>query len=1092
MLKRLLAFSLVLAAILTGTKIMAQGVTTGAISGVVTDDRNGEPLPGATVVATHTPSGTQYAQVTRPDGRFTFPAVRVGGPYTIKITYVGYREQAVENVTVELGQTRVANIRLTDASTQLTEVVITGAQDPVLNSERTGASSNFRREQIERLPSISRSFQDISQLTPQAGPGFSFGGRSSLYNNFSIDGSTSNNVFGLSALPGGQSSAQPISLDAIQEINVSVAPYDVRQGAFTGAGVNAVTRSGTNEFQGSLYYFFRNNSFSNSKVGDVERPLGNFNFYNVGGRLGGPIIKNKLFFFVNYEEEKRTEPAVTVPISAAKKDELEPVRQRLINTYNYDPGTLDNFDLPTFSRKILARLDWNISQNHKLTVRYNRLNSYRDIPPSNSGGSGYNPQGRQNGVGSNAHPFSGIYYRINNNLDSYIAELNSSFGSRFANTLTIGYNRFRDSRQRAGGGNWSPFPTVDILGPDGQNYTSFGSEPFSPNNILNQDVIQFNDNFNWYLTNHTLSFGTANEYYQFFNSFTPQIYGSYLFNNVGDFLSGTPNSYFLQYSANPETDPAPAASWRALSLGLYAQDEYTGIKNLKLTVGLRADVPIYLTNPADNPISDAITFNDGQQYKVGELPQTTVLFSPRVGFNWDVKGDRTTQVRGGTGLFTGRIPFVWISNQLSNNGVLFGQADIRNNTAAINNPETGPRYPFRAEPYRPILGAAATGFSINVTKRDFKFPQTWRSNLAVDQQLPWGLVGTLEFIYSRFFNDVFVRNVNLANPIGTVPGDGRPLWGAVNGNTSVNAPQDRRFNDVVNQALVLDNTNKGYQWSITAQLQKTFIRTKSTELTASAAYTYSDAREINPQSSSIANSVWTSNSVVRSLNDPEVSYAANLFPHRVIANVSYRREYLGFMASSLSLIYEGRNGFPFSYVSGGDMNSDGVNGTELIYIPRNQNEIVLVPTDANDRRTTDQLWNELNAYIEQDKYLSERRGQYAQRNAARAPWVNSLNLSFLQDFYITAGGKRNTLQFSATVENFLNLLNTKWGLVQSPNRTQLLNFVGYTSPHNTATNPNPTTGRPVYTFAPVANTFLNNPGVVSRWQIQLGLRYIFN
>ncbi len=1088
MLKRIRTLLILILLVWAGKDAAAQGVTTGSISGIVKDQK-GEVLPGATVIATHIPSGTEYAQLSRPDGRYTFPNAKVGGPYKLKVTFIGYHEQIQEDISVSLGQNTIINFVLIDASTQLSEVVITANKNSVLNSERTGASSNFTKEQIDRLPSVSRSFQDISQLTPQAGPGFSFAGRSSLYNNFSIDGSTSNNVFGLTALPGGQSNAQPISLDAIQEISVSVAPYDVRQGAFTGAGVNAVTRSGTNDFQGSAYYFFRNNNFANKNVGSVDNPLGTFNFYNTGFRLGGPILKNKLFFFVNFEQERRTDPAVIVAASAAKITELEEVRQKLINTYGYDPGTLDNFDLLTRSRKYLARVDWNINQNHKLTVRFNRLSSFRDVPPSNSGGSGYSPQGRQNAAGSNANPFSGIYYRINNKLSSFITELNSTFGSKFSNTLTLGYSAFRDKRQKAGGEEWTPFPTVDILGPDGRGYTSFGSEPFSPNNILKQDIIQFNDNFNWYLTNHTLSFGTANELYSFFNSFTPQIYGSYLFNNVGDFLNTTPapNSYFLQYSAKPDTDPAPAAKFSAMSLGFYVQDEYTGIPGVKLTAGFRADIPVYLTSPDANPLSDEITFNDGKQYKVGELPQTTVLLSPRLGFNWDVKGDRSTQVRGGTGLFTGRIPFVWISNQLSNNGLLFGQVDVRNNTSQVNT-----TYPFKADPYKPT-GAATSGFSINVADKDFKFPQTWRTNVAVDQKLPWGMVGTLEFIYSKFYNDIYIRNVNLADPVGTVPGDGRPLWGGVNGDKNVNQPFDRRYNDLVNQALILDNVSKGYQWSLTAQLQKTFLRTKASDLTASIAYTYTDARDINSQSSTIANSVWTSNTVVNGLNNPELSFASNLLPHRIIANMSYRREYLGFMASSLSFIYEGRTGSNFSYISGGDMNSDGANATELIYIPRSKEEIVLVPTDARDTRTTDQIWNEFNAFIEQDKYLSKHRGEYAQRNGAYAPWINRLNMTFLQDFYIHAGGKRNTLQFSATIENVLNLLNTKWGVVEVPNRTQILNFTGYTIPHNSVSSPTAiTSGRPVYTFAPLSGSFINDPGTQSRWQIQLGVRYIFN
>jgi hypothetical protein len=1097
-----------------GAQVMAQGVTTASISGIVTD-ASGEPLPGATVVAVHTPTGTQYATATLGTGKYNFPNARVGGPYTITATFVGYHEQKQEGIQLGLGQAYTYDFKLTESNVQLSEVVVTGTANQTLNADRTGAATNINREQFERLPTITRSFQDFSVLSPQAGTGFTFGGRSNLYNNFSIDGATSNNVFGLSAVPGGQSNAQPVSVDAIQEITVAVAPYDVRQGSFTGAGVNAVTRSGTNDFQGSVYGFYRNQSLVGRKIGGAEQSVLNFNYYNTGFRLGGPIVKNKLFFFVNAELEKRIDPAVTFPADGSDAsgrayqqttEELTRLRNFLLDPnkpggWTYDPGTFENFDVPTQSSKFLAKLDWNLSEKHKVTLRYNQLNSFRDIPPSNSGGFGSSPPGgRQNS--NNALPFSNSWYRQNQNLYSIIGEVNSSFSNKFANSLTLGYSAFRDYRETAGGGEPPNFPTVDIVGPTGNTLTTFGAEPFTPNNVLSQDILQFNDNFTVYLGNHTVTVGTANEFFRFNNVFTPQIRGVYQFNSINDFISNVENpsratgannyasQYLLQYSAL-RNDPTPNADWSATQLGFYAQDEFTGLKNLKLTAGLRVDVPVFPTQLPNNVISDEATFAGGERIQVGQLPKSSLLWSPRVGFNWDVLGDRSTQVRGGTGIFTGRIPFVWISNQVGNNGLFFGTVQQTSQAGTpVFNPDPLGTTPTLSDTV-PAGVPLATSFTINSTVRNFRFPQVFRTNLAIDQALPWGMIATVEAIYTKDINAIFLRDANLSDPVGTLNGDGRPLYGAVAGDLAVASPNDRRLNDPIVQALVLDNTNRGYSWSITGQLQKTFDR----GFYANVAYTFTDSRDLNSQSGSTAGGLFTGNQIVGDLNNPTLSYSSNLTPHRVVASASYRKEYLNFLATTFSFTYVGRSGNTFSYAYGGSPNSDGINNNDLIYIPRNQNEILLTTTDARDTRTVDQIWQQLDSYISQDEYLNSRRGQYAERNGAVAPWVNVLNIRLLQDFYIDVAGKRNTLQFSWEVVNFLNLLNSNWGLVRIPARTNLIGFSGYETPH-TATAP--TTGRPIYTFATnpdnsaLNGSFVNNNIIDSRWQMQFGLRYIFN
>ncbi|MDB5241201.1 MAG: TonB-dependent receptor, partial [Spirosoma sp.] len=845
-------FSSLLLVVLMVGGAMAQGVTTSSISGVITDDKGSE-LPGATVVAIHTPSGTRYGTTTNATGRYTFPAVRIGGPYELTVSYVGFQELKRELQSADLGVPAVVNFKLDETGRQLSEVVVT-ARGSIIDAERSGASTNFKRETFERLPTLNRSFQDFSVLTPQAGPGFSFGGRSNLYNNFSIDGATSNNVFGLSALPGGQSNAQPVSVDAIQEISVQLSPYDVSQGAFTGAGVNAVTRSGTNQLQGSAYYFTKNDAFAGKSIAGIELPelqRPGFTYNNYGARIGGAIIKNKLFFFGNFERETATSPGVLYPYGQSTggvpnqpgstlngvvnpETDLERLRTFLVTPNNgknwtFDPGSYNNFNVPQQSTKFLAKIDWNINDNNKFTIRYNQLNAYRDVPPSGSGGFLAGPPGGRSNS-NNALPFSNSYYRILNNLYSVFGELNSSFSQgKFANNLQIGYNVFRDTRQQGGGGAVAQFPTVDILGPNAQNLTSLGPDPFTPNNRLDQDVIQVNDKFDAFLGNHTFTLGTANEFYKFYNVFTQVVNGIYQFNSISDFINNAtnptaanaPTRFYQQYSAVPG-DPAPAASFRAAQFGFYAQDAYSGIKNLRVTLGLRVDIPTYAggSNLLPNPTAEALTFANGEQLFVNRLPKTTPLFSPRVGFNWDVLGNKSLQVRGGAGVFTGRVPFVWISNQLSNNGVFFNT--LNRGTQAAN--ATTPFSP-NINQYVPTTVSAASTFAINVTAPNFKFPQVFRTNIGIDKTLPGGLVLTGEMIYTKDVNAVYIRDANLAAPVGTLAGDGRPLYGT-----------NLLINPAVTQALVQDNTNKGYAFSLTGQVQKTTGRWNG-----SLAYTFTDS-----------------------------------------------------------------------------------------------------------------------------------------------------------------------------------------------------------------------------------------------------------
>jgi hypothetical protein len=1129
----------------------AQGITTAAMHGkvIVAGKANaetgksaeGEVMPGVVVIAVHLPSGTQYTTATNEKGKFNIQGMRIGGPYKITTSFIGYKSQPKENIFLELGDNYEVNPSLVEESTELSEVVVKAGTDNIMNSDRTGAGTNVRKEQFERLPSVGRSFQDFTALTPQAGSNFSFGGRNNLYNNLAIDGSTLNNAYGLQALPGSQTSANAIGLDAIQEMKISISPYDVRQGNFTGAAINAVTRSGTNEFSGSIYSFGRNQDLTGSKVSGVSVANGNYSFLNSGFRLGGPIIKNKVFFFVNYEAESRTRPGsyytastkdnpfvsatATPSISQVKASDLDTLRNFLLKNYGYDPGRYQGFDITNSSKKILAKVDWNINKNHKLTVRYNSLISAADVPPNSSGSPGTNPapSGAGRGEASSTYmPFENSFYTINNNSYSIIAELNSRFGNMFSNNLQAGVTFFRDFRTSKS----SPFPMVDFYNSNNtpaNNYTSIGYEPFTYGNTLNQDVYQFNDNFNIYFKDHVITLGTSNEFYRVYNYFYSQYYGTYRYegtnykngainggiqqfiNNSSPISSvsgaNTANAFIAQYVP---LGASPAVEVKAGTFGFFAQDEYSGFKNLKLTLGLRVDVPTYFTDLPANPRVDSLTYANGEKISVSKLPSATPLFSPRIGFNWDVKGDKTFQIRGGTGIFTGRIPLVWAGNQGNSNGI------------SLLNDQTAPAA-FDPNKYLSYQSSVSTGIPSSVTiavlGNDFKWPQVWRTSLGIDKKLPWGMIGTLEGIFTQDVNAISMVNVALNNPIGTTS-EGRDLYD--NGNAKYSTYNPSNNTAFARQVLVLKNTGKGYSWSLTGQLQKTF----SKNWYASIAYTHTESRDLNT-SFSTASSGWTGNYMVGNPNTPQLANSQFLTPDRIVAQASYRVEYSKHFASTISLTYIGSQGTPFSYTVGGDPINSGNNGQQLMYIPKDKNDIVLAPSASNDTRTPDQIWAQLDAYISQDPYLSSHRGQFAARNGAFRPWINSVNFRFLQDIFTNIGtapatpeeagysykGKRNSIQISFEIQNFLNFLNSGWGIYRNPytgnssagGNVNLINFVGYENPAIVNSSGNTvvqSSGRPIYQFGSTTSiptsTYIDDVTLNSRYQIQIGLRYTFN
>jgi outer membrane receptor protein involved in Fe transport len=1066
----------------------SQGTTTSAMNGVITD-KEGSGLPGATVIAVHTPTNTQYVAPTNSEGRFNIPNMRVGGPYTVRVTFVGYQDITREGIFLSLGQNQRLDLNLSETTTQLAGVTVTATQDPVINAGRTGAATTVRREQIERLPTISRSFQDFTRLTPQAN-GNSLGGRNGRFNNVQIDGASNNDLFGLggSGAPGGQAGTNPISLDAIQEFQVVLAPYDVRQGRFSGGGINAVTRSGTNEFSGSVFAFGRNqNTAGKSPTSDAQgnrTKLAKFNDYQTGFRLGGPIIKDKLFFFVNGEIARRSVPLLFRTGSKAEIDansgasdlvkfvsteELDRIATTL-RGYGYDAGAVGDINAETRSDKAFARLDWNISQNHQLTLRHNFVNASDDNISR----------------GLTFFRFGNNGYQFLSKTNSTVAELKSRFGNRYANNLLVGYSAIRDSRTTQG----NLFPSITIT----QNNAtiSAGSEFSSVANRLDQDILEITDNFNIFAGKHVFTVGTNNEIFRFDNLFVQSTEGRYDFPSIEAFVNNTVTGSGFRYRQNFALPGGkPTAKFGAAQFGAYVQDEYNVTETLRLTAGVRFDLPVYFDNPSynrrvDSTFAVASTLGAAYDVKTNRVPKSRLQVSPRIGFNWDVRKNQSLQLRGGVGIFTGRPAYVWLSNQYGNTGVDFATYDTNNSTvrpaAGLG---LGSNYTVVRDQISSTPASAAKG-SIAVTDKNFRNPQLVRTNVAVDYLLPGGIVATLEGIYSKTLNDVLPQDINLVNPTGVLQGDGRAVYptGTTNGNSN-RYRNGRDFNNVI----YLTNTDKGYQYSITGELKKQV----NSNLSATAAYTYGQSRDLYSGTSSTAVSIWEFNPHAGNPNNLPLSYSSFDLRHRVIGSFSYRKEYAGHFATTVSAFYNGQSGSPFSYsYFGGDINNDGgaftSNSNDLIYIPRNQSEIVLVTDGVNDRRSIDQIWGELNTFIENDDYLKEHRGEYAARNGARTPWQHRIDVRLLQDIYTKIGEKNHTIQLSVDVINFGNMLSKDWGRDYSVANGNygLLRYQGLE---------NGTTGRPTFSYGANTNTAptvaYQIGQLASRWQAQFGVRYLF-
>ncbi|MBY0244695.1 MAG: TonB-dependent receptor [Sphingobacteriaceae bacterium] len=1091
-------------------------VTTSAMYGSVAET-SGRTIAGASVQVIHIPTGTTYNTQTRADGRFNLPNLRVGGPYKVKVSFVGMNDFTLEDINLNLGQEFAVNAKLQSNTVSLNEVVIKSTQSKVFNSSRTGSRETVNRAQIEALPTIGRSLSDYTKLTPSAN-GNSFGGRSSSYNNLTVDGAMFNNSFGLSGSLGGQTSSQPISLDAIEQIQVDIAPYDVRQGFFTGAGVNTVTKSGTNDVKGSAYFYFRNPGSVGLKAGPFENLRQDFTYNTRGFSLGGPIIKNKLFFFFSGEQERQSRPATTFiaaangvaggagNVSSVKVSDLDKLKKTLIEKYSYNPGEYQGYNNDTQSDKITFKLDYNINKNHTLSAKYFYFKSFAQVAASNSG----SIQNSSRAPGLRNMPFSGSGYVINNNFNIAMVELNSRFSNKFANKLSVGYTALRDFRESRS----NAFPMVDIG--TANNITSFGYEPFTANNKLNTDTYQLTNDFTAYFGKHEVTVGTANQFNSFVNGFAPNYNGIYQFNSIDDFVNGNPATrYQYRYSALPDGE-FPYARLKSLQFSLYAQDKFSVTNNFKLTYGIRADYNTFINKLEENKSLANLKFKDGAddiQIDVSQFPTAKILFSPRVGFNYNLNGEGNTQFRGGAGIFTGQVPFVWLSNQASNNGVQFGSYDIDVTKGAS---AADPRLVFQSDvnKNRPANGVANTSYNVAVTAKDFKMPQVFRINGAVDQKLPYGLVATLEGVYTKDINAVLFQNINLDESKGTklLGSDERVRYA----NKQIYATGKTLENPTITDAILFKNTSKGYSYFVTGQLQKTF----ASGFMASVAYTYSKAKSVN-DGGSIAKNIWRDRSVTASPNADELGYANFFQPHRIISFVSYRKEYAKNYATSVGLTFESAAAGNYSVTYKGDVNNDGETN-DLMYVPKDASDIVLVKdfkevknglvvqNSPADTRTTDQIWNQLNNFINQDSYLSKNRGSVVERGAALLPYFKQFNLNFTQDFYVNIkGGKRNTLRFTVDIINLGNLLNRDWGLYYNSTveGRQPLAFKGMVVAQADANKSitgdvvnvgDPRIGKPAFSF-PYADgenaipaTVSNSINTNSLWQAQFGIRYIFN
>ena len=1084
--KKLLKLFFVLAVLFCANpSIYAQGNTNSSISGNVYD-KDSQTLPGASILAVHTPSGTRYSASTDGTGNFSISNMRVGGPYKITITFVGFSDFSENEVYLQLGENKTFKIVLAEQSNELQEVIVKSSRDNTFNSQRTGAQTVINSDKIKALPSLSRNIADFARLTPQAqlrgDDILSIGGQNNRFNAIYIDGAVSNDVFGLAAngTNGGQTGVSPISVDAIEQFQVSVAPYDVKLSGFAGGAISAITRSGTNNFEGSAYFLNRDESIAGKTPPSLagangRQKLADFTAQTYGVRAGGALITDKLFYFINYERQDNETPqpfdvSTYLGPSGSRIGEL---RTKLA-IYGYDAGVFDNNVRTLVSDKLIAKLDWNINDNHKLSLKHSYVTA-DELSPSRSS--------------ANAINFVNGSQTFKSVTNSTALELNSRFGNKFSNNLVVAFTNVDDDRNPAG----NPFPTVRINDGSTRNNINFGAEGFSTANLLEQRVLTITDNFEINVGKNKITIGTHNEFSQSKNVFFGNNFGSYTFRSLDDFLlDRKPITFVMNYSLiGGEGDGSlGAAEFGTKQFGFYVQNEMRLTDNFKLSYGIRVDVPVWedgLTNVDFNnrtiPLLEAAGKNL-QGATVGSSIRTTPHFAPRLGFNYDVNGKKYTQIRGGLGVFTSRLPLVWPGGTYNNNGVSQGAIFINTPSSGVipasmpffnPNPSVASQIePLPASFPRP--GSGRVGGDINLFSKDFQLPQVFKASFGVDQKLPLGFVLSSEITYNDNISAVTYENLNIKAASSNLTGaDTRPRY---NGRSRV---------DPTYEGIYLgSNTSEGKAYNVAFTLAKNF-RSDFIDANISGTYSYGKSTVLMDATSSQNSSQWRNTETVNGANSLELSRSDFDPGRRIVSNGNATFKWNKFTKTRIGFFYEGAQGTPISYVYAdrGNLLQDTFSSSALIYIPKQQSEIVLVST-TNNTLTPQQQWEALSAFIEGNEYLRGRKGGYAERNGDRLKTSHVVDLKFAQEFTINVGKKKHTLEFTADIFNFTNLLNKNWGkrYFTGFDQVQLLtqeSFIGST---------------PTFSYNPVVGNTINQAEDVglnsSRWQMQTGVRYTFN
>lgn len=1025
--KSLLKLLSTVSAMLLAVSAYAQ-FTTSTLTGRITDE-SGEPLAGAAVIAIHTPSGSQYFAIANDEGYYTIQGMRPGGPYEVTTSLIGCQTVKYNDITLSLSETFNCDITLSSDSQLLDEVVVIATSSKFAN-EKTGASTNISNREMMSLPNSGRSISALTKLSPYSN-GMSFGGSDGRSTNFTVDGANFNNNFGLSSnLPGGGS---PISLDAIDEVQLVVAPYDVRQSNFVGGGINAVTKSGTNTFKGTAYAYHTNQSFRGNKIAgeDLGDRKAESNLI-VGATLGGPIIKDKLFFFVNFEFQKQPEQTMQWQADAPKQAVLQQISDKLQKDYGYDPGSYTNYPGGTDNMKILARIDWNISDAHKLSVRFNKTdNKYWYAPNGNSCDDKFRNKG-YNRASAQSQPFSNNMYSQMNNVMSFTAELNSRFSDKVSNKFLAAYTDINDQR----GSNSSPFPHVDIMTGDYSSgnfipYTSLGYELFTWNNGVKNKSFNVQDNVTVYAGSHTITAGASYEMMEARNSYMRNGTGYYRYASPEDFLAGAlPLSFCLTYGYDGQENPAGIVKYNQYAA--YVQDEWKIAQNFKLTYGLRADLIAFDESAiVTNPKIKAINYG-GRTLDTGKWPATRPQISPRIGFNWDVNSDKSLVVRGGTGLFQGRLPLVFFTNMPQNSGMIQGGVqyssqikdgqlvyDEKTRTALETLTAGGKMMTDVKQivstlglPTSPSAESAGKGSQAYVGGVDpnFRMPQIWKTSVAVDYRIPvdFPFSVTAEGMFNKTIwgvcmQDWAIDNSKLTERFAGV--DSRVNYAECGAYTYDNTP-----------AYVLSNTNEG--WGYSANLTVNMSPVKNLDIMA--AYTHTESKELSGMPGSDGKSVYTGIPTVNGTNLATLQRSQYVLPDKVIANIGYFIPWKVFGGNGLhiNVYYQGSSSYGNSYIYSNDMNGDG-NATDLIYIPASKDQINFTsPADA------DAFWT----FVNNDKYLSSHKGQYAEAYAGRAPWVHRVDLRIAEDFSFRVGQTRHNFQLSASIDNVGNMINSSWGV----------------------------------------------------------------